>query len=394
MKKIQIILISILLLSLMFTPLIPVQGGSIDDDIKKAEQVKKQLEEQIKAQNALIDSLSSKESQVVSELNKVELQLQRVQGQIDLLMLEIEKTKQEYLTLSADMEALKSSIEQKNVRMKKLLQVLYQNYTMSFNAYLFSAKNLNEIIDKAVYLQYLFEADKTFFRSLKEEKRLLETKKQSRIEIDLKLNTDKSTLDKENTHYLALEKQKSIQIANFAYQIRIETESKEEAVRKHDAIEAYIKALLKKKAEEIRRKNLLNSPFGNGGKIIWPIDNGQVSSPFGMRMHPIFGVNRMHTGVDIDAPSGTPIRAITTGIVVYSGWLSGYGNVVALQHAEGFSSLYAHMRTIYVKEDQSVSLGAVIGEVGTTGWSTEPHLHFEIRLNGEPINPMKYLSPS
>ena len=393
MKKIQIILISLLLVSMIFTPLIPVQGGSIDDDIKKAEQVKKQLEEQIKAQNALIDSLSSKESQVVSELNKVELQLQRVQGQINLLMLEIEKTKQEYLTLSADMEALKASIEQKNVRMKKLLQVLYQNYTMSFNAYLFSAKNLNEIIDKAVYLQYLFEADKTFFRSLKEEKSLLETKKQSRIEIDLKLNTDKSTLDKENTQYLALEKQKSTQIANYAYQIQIETESKEEAVRRLDANEAFLKALLKKKAEDERRKKLLNSPFGNG-KIIWPIDNGQVSSPFGMRMHPIFGVNRMHTGVDIDAPSGTPIRAITIGIVVYSGWLSGYGNVVALQHSEGFSSLYAHMRTIYVKEDQSVSLGTVIGEVGTTGWSTEPHLHFEIRLNGEPINPMKYLSPS
>ncbi len=391
MKKIQIILISLLLTSLVLAPLIPVQGGSIDDDIKKAEQVKKQLEEQIKAQNALIDSLSSKESQVVSELNKVELQMQRVQSQINLLMLEIEKTKQEYLTLNADMDALEASIEQKNARMKKLLQVLYQNYTMSFNAYLFSAKNLNEIIDKAIYLQYLFEADKTFFRSLKEEKLLLETKKQSRIEIDLKLNTDKSTLDKENTHYLALEKQKNIQIANFAYQIRIETESKEEAIRKLDAIEPYLKALLKKKAEETRRKNLLNSPFG---KIIWPIDNGQVSSPFGMRIHPIFGVNRMHTGVDIDAPSGTPIRAVTTGIVVYSGWLSGYGNVVILQHAEGFSSLYAHMRTIYVKEDQSVSLGTVIGEVGTTGWSTEPHLHFEIRLNGEPINPMKYLSPT
>jgi len=378
-----------LLLSLLVSPLTSVRGD-IDDEIKKANEVKKMLEEQIKAENAQIESFRNKQSQEERELNKIESNLNTLQAKISALALEIEKTNQEYLNLNTEMEKLKLSIEEKEIRMKKLLQVLYENYTMSFNAYLFTSKNINEIIDKAVYLQYLFEADKTFFRTLKEDKKDLVEKQKYQVEIQMKLGSEKSELDKKNTEYMALEQQKNTQIADFAYKIQFHVDSKNEAIRNLDATDAFIKALLKKKAEEERRKRLLKAPFGSG-TIIWPIP-GTVSSPFGMRLHPIFGVNRMHTGVDIDGASGTPIKSVTIGEVVFAGWLSGYGNTVMIQHDEFYSTLYAHMRVIYVKEGAPVKQGTVIGEVGTTGWSTEPHLHFEIRKDGEPINPMTFLS--
>jgi len=179
-----------LLLSLLVSPLTSVRGD-IDDEIKKANEVKKMLEEQIKAENAQIESFRNKQSQEERELNKIESNLNTLQAKISALALEIEKTNQEYLNLNTEMEKLKLSIEEKEIRMKKLLQVLYENYTMSFNAYLFTSKNINEIIDKAVYLQYLFEADKTFFRTLKEDKKDLVEKQKYQVEIQMKLGSEK-----------------------------------------------------------------------------------------------------------------------------------------------------------------------------------------------------------
>jgi len=164
-------------------------------------------------------------------------------------------------------------------------------------------------------------------------------------------------------------------------------QQQEEAEREMSRTNSRIKELIKKKIEEDRKKKYGTTPFG---KIQWPIA-GKVTSLFGNRLHPIFGDYRMHTGIDIDADSGTPIHACAKGTVIYAGWLSGYGNVVIIQHNNTHSSVYAHQRAYFVREEQAVELGEVIGEVGSTGWSTGPHLHFEIRINGEPVNPMNYL---
>jgi murein DD-endopeptidase MepM/ murein hydrolase activator NlpD len=99
----------------------------------------------------------------------------------------------------------------------------------------------------------------------------------------------------------------------------------------------------------------------------------------------------MHTGIDISAHSGTPIKAAAGGEVVFAGWWGGYGNVVIIDHGGGISTLYAHCSAIYVRKGQSVSQGEVIAAVGSTGLSTGPHLHFEVRKNGKPVDPLGYL---
>ena len=118
--------------------------------------------------------------------------------------------------------------------------------------------------------------------------------------------------------------------------------------------------------------------------LIWPV-NGPVTSPFGMRW------GRMHTGIDIGVPYGTPIHASASGRVVYSGWMDGYGNLVAIDHGHGLSTAYAHQSRIAVSNGQTVSQGEVIGYVGCTGHCFGPHLHFEVRINGTPVDPMGYL---
>jgi murein DD-endopeptidase MepM/ murein hydrolase activator NlpD len=122
---------------------------------------------------------------------------------------------------------------------------------------------------------------------------------------------------------------------------------------------------------------------GSGG-LIWPV-NGPIVSPFGMRW------GRLHAGVDIAVPTGTPIRAAQSGRVAIAGWVDGYGNYTCIQHAGALSTCYGHQSSIGVSVGQSVSQGQVIGASGNTGNSTGPHVHFETRINGSPVNPMNYL---
>lgn len=119
--------------------------------------------------------------------------------------------------------------------------------------------------------------------------------------------------------------------------------------------------------------------------------DGRISSGFGMRRHPIFGTGRMHTGVDFGAPMGAPIYAATDGVVVSAGWRGGYGLAVVVDHGGGVATLYAHSSRLNVAPGQRVSRGQVIAATGSTGQSTGPHLHFEVRVNGQPRDPMPYL---
>jgi murein DD-endopeptidase MepM/ murein hydrolase activator NlpD len=125
-----------------------------------------------------------------------------------------------------------------------------------------------------------------------------------------------------------------------------------------------------------------SAPSASG--FIWPV-NGPVTSPFGMRW------GRMHTGIDIGVPYGTPIHAAASGQVIYAGWMDGYGNLVFIDHGRGISTGYAHQSSIAVSNGQSVTQGQVIGYVGCTGHCFGPHLHFEVRVNGTPVDPLGYL---
>jgi murein DD-endopeptidase MepM/ murein hydrolase activator NlpD len=116
---------------------------------------------------------------------------------------------------------------------------------------------------------------------------------------------------------------------------------------------------------------------------------GPFTSRFGLRAHPLFGRRHFHTGVDIAAPRGTPVRAAADGTVLYAGWYGGYGKLVVLDHGQGTSTLYGHLSQILVTSGQRVARGQLIGRVGSTGYSTGPHLHFEIRQNGRPVDPLQ-----
>ena len=126
------------------------------------------------------------------------------------------------------------------------------------------------------------------------------------------------------------------------------------------------------------------------GSMIWPA-SGPITSSFGWRIHPIYGSSIFHSGVDIGADYGDTVAAADGGVIIYSDWMSGYGKTIIIQHANGITSLYGHCSALLVSTGQRVNKGQAIARVGSTGNSTGPHLHFEVRVNGSPVNPGNYL---
>ena len=142
----------------------------------------------------------------------------------------------------------------------------------------------------------------------------------------------------------------------------------------------------------IQRSQMVGGSYvaGGSGAMIWPL-NGPITSEFGWRTHPIFGTQRYHSGLDIGGDYGLPIVAAASGTVIHSGWISGYGYTVIIDHGGGITTLYGHNESLLVGEGESVSQGQTIAMCGSTGNSTGPHCHFEVRENGEPVSPYSYL---
>jgi murein DD-endopeptidase MepM/ murein hydrolase activator NlpD len=164
-------------------------------------------------------------------------------------------------------------------------------------------------------------------------------------------------------------------------QIREERTAAERAVQELEEESEEIEAL-------IQRLQATATP-GRGPRagFIMPV-RGPMTSRFGFRVHPLFGRRHFHAGVDFAAPMGTPVRAAYDGTVLITGWYGGYGKVVVIDHGGGMSTLYGHLSAVLARTGQRVAAGDVIGRVGSTGYSTGPHLHYEVRRNGRPVSPL------
>lgn len=162
----------------------------------------------------------------------------------------------------------------------------------------------------------------------------------------------------------------------------------EAAEQEYEALVSSLEAESAALAEELRRSRWRAGAPG-AGQLVWPTD-GRLTSSYGWRTHPIFGSRRMHTGIDISGSAGQSIVASAEGLVVHAGYRGGYGLTVVIDHGGGLATLYAHQSAIGVSQGQVVSQGQTVGRVGCTGYCTGTHLHFEVRVNGDPQDPMRW----
>ena len=234
-------------------------------------------------------------------------------------------------------------------------------------------------------IQEIAEYDGVLINQIEEEKDNIETTKQkleneqSEIQI-LKAKSEQTTIVLSNMQTL---------LESYVSQLSEEEKELQEQLTEY-----------KNEQAEIQRQILLATSVIDpdiqytGGEMLWPvaISGTAVTSDYGVREHPIQGVVREHTGIDIgNTPTGTPVVAAADGIVTYSGWLGGYGKCVMINHGDGVVTLYGHGNKILTSVNTQVKQGDVIMEVGSTGNSTGPHLHFEVRVNGTCTNPWQFV---
>lgn len=367
-----------LALSLLIS--LSVTETALADDLEdQLADLQRQAEEQQAKTNeasAKVESVSERLRQIQEELRVATAEYKEVKGQLDSVEDKISDNTELLQKTEADLKV-------KNKKLQQRVRDIYINGQISYVDVLFGAKDFADLMTRMDVLKRIIKHDYDLIMKVREEKATVEN---TRAQLEK---------DKAEAEVLVADAQ--------AKKAKVEDKESEQQVLLDQAIydrdtseRMYeeIMAASQEVANMIRRSHMSSAgysgaPAGAGG-MIWPI-SGPITSEFGWRTHPIFGTARFHSGLDIGGDYGMPIYAAASGTVIYAGWISGYGNAVIIDHGGGVTTLYGHNDSLNVSEGENVAQGQVIAMCGSTGNSTGPHCHFEVRENGEPVSPYGYL---
>jgi murein DD-endopeptidase MepM/ murein hydrolase activator NlpD len=294
--------------------------------------------------------------------------------------------------VSAQLEATRQELADKKDEFNARAVAAYKyGGSVSYAGALLDADNFSDLATTAYYLQSVMEYDNRLIEQVSGE---AEQIADARAEVDAlhEQHATQQTVAERAAAEVERAAQAQRKLAEMAAQERARSASVkqqlESQLASYNALVADLEAESRDLEEELARSRWRPGRPGIGG-LLWPT-NGRAGSGYGWRVHPIYGTRRMHTGVDVAGPYGQPIIAAAEGLVVHAGWRGGYGIAVVIDHGGGLATLYAHQSSINVAEGQVVAAGQKIGSIGSTGQSTGPHLHYEIRVNGVPKDPMQW----
>ncbi len=361
-----------------------------------AESVAAELKSQTEALDASLSALERDVRELDPQIVEATERTRGLQAQADDLRIKITDKEASIAVTTADYERQRSILSEN-------MTSSYKQGAFFYLDLLLDAKDFSDLIARTTLVQRVMDHNNDIAVVLAETKASLEDQK---ADLDRDLETV-STLRIEaeaveaNLKRLQSQRQAKVDAQEAIY------DQKASLYEESTANAARLKAIAAaEEAESARIENELRNASSNGsghydGVMAWPVPGFfRVSSSFGYRIHPIFGTRKMHTGIDVgrnlspaQSIDGAAIVSGGDGEVIFAGYRSGYGNTVMVDHGEGVVTLYAHQRSggITVSVGQQVNKGDRIGTVGSTGYSTGPHLHFEVRVNGTPVNPMDYV---
>lgn len=322
------------------------------------------------------ESASAELSEVMGSLNELQAQANNLQKKSDALQGKINDNQ-------AKLEKKQQEMQARMLIYRKRLRDIYINGQINYLDVLLGAKDFSDFSSRMYLLQKIISRDLELLEKLKQDAAEINSRKEQLAAEMKEIKATQTELEAKKAKVNKLREQRAYML----YKAQEEEQSSQEEYERLLAISENIASML---------RNMENAgggaPAGQGGtgQFMWPC-HGPITSYYGWRTHPIFGTTKYHSGMDIAVDSGTPIHAADSGTIVYSGWLGGYGNCVMIDHGGGLVTLYAHNSALNVGEGQYVSKGAVVAYAGSTGYSTGPHCHFEVRLHGELTEPLNYL---
>ncbi|MDF2840634.1 MAG: rane-bound metallopeptidase [Clostridia bacterium] len=367
-------IIAILLICIFATTVMI--SADTDSDLKK------QLEKNDKLLQETKNSINKKESEKKSiskqveeldnKLNQTEKELDTVEGQLTTLESQILVTKRDLERAAQDADGQKELL-------KKRVRVMYETGSVGYLSVILDSASFGDFISRVDFLKKIMNYDVNLLQDMKLQRDTIAQKEaQLQSEMDEKERLKQQIGDKKEQVASAKDDRTKV-LNNLLKDLK-------ELNRLEDK--------LLQESKELEKKILALQSNGKytQGKIGWPVPSStRITSPYGYRIHPILKTKKLHTGIDIGAKSGSAVLAGNAGKVIFAGYYGGYGYTVIIDHGGKISTLYAHNSKLLVKEGDEVKRGQDIAKIGSTGLSTGPHLHFEVRENGQHKNPMNYL---
>jgi len=356
------------------------------------------IEKQIEYHKKQIGLSQKKEQRILEELSRLTEEINLSHQKISLLELQNEKTQLRLEELSRKIAETESRLSVIREHLRERVVALYKYGGMAEMEMLLACDDLYAAMEASYLLNRMTEMDRQLFGEAADRKRILDASREETLvrkrelsERLLRLKDAARALQKSiknrNGYLEALRQQRQDHRATAGALEKMQQQQERELtelLRKKQRL-----AEEKRRIQEQKPENDL-PPLRKPGRLAWPL-RGTITSPFGMRVHPVFKTKMRHTGIDIDGDLGDSVKAAGVGEVIFAGVLRGYGQIVILDHGGGLTTVYAHLSRILVREGQRLQSGQVLGKVGSTGTSTGPHLHFEVRQNGDARNPMNYL---
>ena len=340
--------------------------------------------DKIRGEQSELNSELSKGKKVESDLNK---EIKALEGNIATLNLEISElgasinlTQERINNAVVQLDQVEADIAEQQKSLGDRLAAMYMNGNVGFIDVLLGSNSISDLMTNIDRVQMVYEQDKQMLEDLKVQQQVIQAQRDYLDELRADLQASQDT-EKEKKALLDADK---AEVADKKAAVAQDNKALEEQL---DTLNAEANALV---AEILKLQG--NGEF-IGGDFTWPAPGvSRVTSEFGNRFHPIFKKNKLHTGLDIGAPTNTTIVASNAGTVIKAGWNNSYGYMVMIDHGGGIVTLYAHNSSLIVKAGDVVAKGQAISKSGSTGNSTGPHLHFEVRVNGQYVNPRDYVT--
>lgn len=349
----------------------------------------KNIDDEVNAAQAELENASALVREVAAELAEIRKKLPIAEAALKKARAELAVAQEKDRQAAEKLAELESQLEitQKNYNETKsfvadVARVIYQDGPLATLEIILGATDPNDFSQKLMDMQTYIGNQNAKIAQLETIKAQLETEQAA-------VAAQKVILEQEKA--AALDAAKRAKAAEEEV-LRLIAKQKAALAKAESEREATRKRYEQLRAEQIRLQQLARLRAGLGGSIpgelYWPVQGARLSQNVGPRRHPVFGYRSCHTGMDLAAGTGTPIGAAATGIVTAVTTLRAYGRVIVIAHNGGLSTMYAHLSRFNVSVGQGVAVGDTIGFVGSSGWSTGPHLHFEVHVNGTPYNPL------
>lgn len=381
MNKRQFLCAGIISSLLFIHPFVPILADDLEDQLQDIQgQIDESRNEQASWQEVI--------EEVGTKLKAIQVDLDAANARLTAIQKEQADTNRKIQETAAAILEAQNRLQQRQQILNKRVRSIYIHGQLSYLEVILGSKSFSDFANRLELLRRVIHSDYDLILEIQNQKAQIEAKK-------AQLEKDKAHLDvlaaeaQKEQDAIAAKKAEQQRILGQARANKSAAEQLErDLIDRSKQVQSLIQERLRQR--ETASSGSDESYTQGSGVMSWPC-NGVITSPYGYRVHPIFGTTIYHSGMDIGVDYGTPIHAADSGTVIYSGWISGYGNAVIIDHGGGVQTLYGHNQSLNVSEGESVSKGSVIAYAGSTGNSTGPHCHFEVRVNGEPADPMAYL---